>query len=550
MPIISLEGPEAVRIRKQNEYATWGSRNEENRVEPITNPAFDVPFRLNPGESIYTIGSCFARNVEGELLRSGFRIPVRELFAKPEFSELPTEIVNNFGTPSIFNEFAWAFGVKEYDEATNIVEVSKDKYVDLHMVNSIRPAALQLVRDRRRGLIDATRTLADCRVMIMTLGLVELWWDELSGNYLNTAPLPTLLKQWPNRFALHVLSYSECYDYLRNALDIAFKNAREDLSVILTISPVPMMATHRNMDVITANCYSKSALRTVAEQLIADDNRITYFPSYETISLSNREFSWSDDFVHVNKKMIALNVERMVNAFTGKEKRTAAILADLDVKEQEPADALHLAEQARIARVSGDSEFFKEHSDAAISSSAFALEYAKFLYDAQDYEKVLQVAEKDGRTEMTTLKARTLIAMGEAEAAREVIRPVCLQELKGIDHWRAYIDAIVAMQSKPALLEAEKEWLKWQPRNKGIIQAMIGRALRLMGDNEQAVDRLIKAAALPNRHIGTVIECAFCLVALKRHEEAAELLKGVVGNTDWQINRIARLKNQIENALK
>ncbi len=549
MPIISLNGPEAVRIRKNNEYATWGSRNEENRVEPIANPAFEVPFRLKSGETIFTIGSCFARNVEEELLARGFRIPIRDLFRKPEFKNLSTEIVNNFGTPSIFNEFAWAFGEKDFDEETNFLEVSKDKYIDLHMINSIRPSPLRLVQERRRGLINATRTLADCRVMIMTLGLVELWWDEVSQSYLNTGPLPSVLKQWPKRFSLHVLSFAECHDYLRRALDIAFANAKKNLSVILTVSPVPMMATHRNIDVLAANSYSKSVLRAVAEQLVAEDTRITYFPSYETVSLSNRRFAWADDFVHVNKEMIALNVERMADAFTGKQVNGAAVLPSLIVEAQESSDALLLAEQARMARISGDSKFFEDRVETAASSPAFALEYAKFLYDDQCYNEVLHLTENIDQVEAITLRTRALVAIGQPEEARDVIRLACRPNVKGTAHWRAYIETALALRSISALLEAEQEWLRAQPRSKGLIQALIGRAFRAMDEHELAIERLSAAALLPDRNDSTIIDFAIALVALNRHGEAADILEGVAGNTDWQTKQIVQLKKKINIAL-
>ncbi|MFN2259920.1 MAG: GSCFA domain-containing protein, partial [Parasphingopyxis sp.] len=299
MPLVSLSGPQALATRKSNPVAHWGDRNLENRVEPVTKPAFDVPFRLEPGEAIFTIGSCFARNIEHELAQRGFKIPMRDLFKTDAFKGLDTEIVNNFGTPSIYNEIAWAFGEQQFDYDLGFCEVSPGKFVDLQMVPGIRAASLDLVRARREGLFRATREMARCRIVIMTLGLVELWWDEEAQLYLNSTPLPSVLRNAPERFSLHVLNFEECRDYLQSAFEVMFRHGHEDLRVILTVSPVPMMATHRRTDVISANCYSKSVLRAVAEHLVEADERITYFPSYETVTLSNRKAAWNDDLVHV-----------------------------------------------------------------------------------------------------------------------------------------------------------------------------------------------------------------------------------------------------------
>ncbi len=113
MPLIRISSEIAVQNRKNNPFAQWGERGAPNRVEPIATPSFDVPFKLVHGEPIFTVGSCFARNVETELANRGFEIPARALFRRPEFSNLDSGIINNYGTPSIYNEFAWAFGERE-----------------------------------------------------------------------------------------------------------------------------------------------------------------------------------------------------------------------------------------------------------------------------------------------------------------------------------------------------------------------------------------------------------------------------------------------------
>lgn len=105
MAIMKISADEAVRNRK-NEFGAWGRRGEANRVEPIARPGFKVPFSLVPGESIFTIGSCFARNVENALVDRGFDIPARDLFTLPEFKDVHLSVLNNFGVPSIANELA------------------------------------------------------------------------------------------------------------------------------------------------------------------------------------------------------------------------------------------------------------------------------------------------------------------------------------------------------------------------------------------------------------------------------------------------------------
>ncbi|QLC26660.1 GSCFA domain-containing protein [Parasphingopyxis algicola] len=549
MPIIALNGPEAMRIRKANDLATWGSRTKENRVEPVAKPAFDTPFQLQPGEKIFTIGSCFARHVEGELVNRGFEIPMRDLFRKGAFEGLAPEIVNNFGTPSIYNEFAWAFGEQAFDEDKAIVEVGKDRFVDLHMVNSIRPGPFDEVLARRKGLLSATRSLADCRVLIMTLGLAEVWWDEEAQTYLNTAPLPTVLNAAADRFSLHVLDFAECHDYLKRALDIAFAHGRDDLRVILTVSPVPMMATHRRTDVITANSYSKSVLRTVAEHIVQADDRISYFPSYETVTLSDRRLAWMDDLVHVSKEMVGLNVDRMVDAFTGNPHPVERQLPATASLSNENAAALFLADQARSARALDDEAFFEEHRDEARKSPAFALEYAKFLFAKKDLEAALDILDNAQGVEAELLRASLLRATGAYDEAAAVAANVCRTNPKGQEQWRLRLDIAAARKDLEDIAVIEKEWLQAAPARRGIILSFVGSAFRRAGNDHEALDRLRDSGIDPADAEGFVaVEWAWALLSLQEYGEARGVIEKFVPRSDWQVNQVKQIRKKLAAA--
>src|SRR5262245_9788987 len=124
MPLFRMTAEEAVANRRSNASAYWGYRTSPNRVEPIAMPAFEVPFTLRTGEDIFTIGSCFARHIEDELQARGFEIPMRTLMARPEFQDVPFSALNNYGTPSIFNELAWALDpARPFDVDRHIVEI-------------------------------------------------------------------------------------------------------------------------------------------------------------------------------------------------------------------------------------------------------------------------------------------------------------------------------------------------------------------------------------------------------------------------------------------
>ncbi len=59
------------------------------------------------------------------------------------------------------------------------------------------------------------------------------------------------------------------------------------------------MATFSTEDVVLANTYSKSLLRTVAQEWAAAHENVHYFPSYEIVQNSDRLVAWEDDLRHV-----------------------------------------------------------------------------------------------------------------------------------------------------------------------------------------------------------------------------------------------------------
>src|SRR3546814_16075656 len=60
-----------------------------------------------------------------------------------------------------------------------------------------------------------------------------------------------------------------------------------------------MAQTFTNMDVFTANTYSKAVLRVAGQMLTARFPFVDYFPSYEMVMNSPRAMTWADDQVHV-----------------------------------------------------------------------------------------------------------------------------------------------------------------------------------------------------------------------------------------------------------
>lgn len=320
MPIEVIPGLAAIDTVKNNDVSSWPARGVENsRVDPIATPSFYPTFHVNQGEPIFTIGSCFARNVEQALMDRGFELPARDaLKDDPEFSTIGPNILNNYGVPSIYNEISWALGTKEFIPEQNFYETSPGKFVDIHLNQAIRPASYDVVNKRRAAIRAAYAAIKRCRVVIITLGLTECWYDSLTKLYLNTPPRRSIVRSEPDRFEMHVLDFQETVDFLYRTFDALKEHGHPELHVLLTVSPVPLTATHRKQDVMVANMYSKSVLRAAAEHVVAKYDFVDYYPSFESVLISQRDEVWEDDHVHIKKPIIVTNVTRMIHGYIGK----------------------------------------------------------------------------------------------------------------------------------------------------------------------------------------------------------------------------------------
>lgn len=314
MPLLSMDGDVALDTRERNSESRWPAPASENRLTPVAHPSFHPSFTFNRADKIFTVGSCFARNIEAHLHSLGFDLPALA-FTIEGWPGWPNGFLNKYVPHSILNEFRWALDPNAtfpFDEA--FIEVENGLWQDPHG-HYPAPASLEEVRRRREMSLEVTKQLADARVLIMTLGLVEAWWDEELGIYLNTRPPQSSIRRHPRRYRFHLLNYDDVIEAQEGIYDLLRSYGNPDLRILLTVSPVPITSTYTENDVLTANLYSKSVLRAAAEEFVRAHTNVDYFPSYESVTLSERSIAWQEDSVHVTRRLVRVNVERMIRAY-------------------------------------------------------------------------------------------------------------------------------------------------------------------------------------------------------------------------------------------
>lgn len=265
--------------------------------------AYDETVGIDREDDIFCIGSCFAKNIERKLIDAGFRVLSHPKFA-PISGEPFTALPNIFNVCSIVNEFRWGL--------TNAMPAPEDSFVADHQGYLYDPHSTvdtfrgrpNVVQQRRAGTTANMRRLRSCRIVVLTLGLVEVWYDRKSELYLNSTLPRFLMETDPERYVLRVLDYADCLTGLEDAWNLLRCYGRADAEIFLSVSPVPLAATFTPRDVLIANTYSKATQVAAACDFAQRHDNVHYIPSYESVVNSARRFAWRSDLRHVTEQMV------------------------------------------------------------------------------------------------------------------------------------------------------------------------------------------------------------------------------------------------------
>jgi hypothetical protein len=297
----------------QNVTSNSDARWNPDRFNPdVVKVANRPKFQLTRSATFFCIGSCFARNVEEHLIYQDIPVLSRKIICpREEWHARPNGIVNKFTTESMLNEARW---VGTPHAASDCLVETNAGWIDLQLAGGVQPVSLERGIERRRYLeTEYFRRILSSDIVIVTLGLTEIWQDERAGIYLNAAPSLWMVRREPERFSFSrtdVAANVAALEKLRALLRPAAK-------VVVTVSPVPLGTTFTTDDVLAANSYSKSTLRAAAQIFADAHDNVDYFPSYEMVMLSRRESTFAADVMHVNHAAVGSVVAAFLESYLG-----------------------------------------------------------------------------------------------------------------------------------------------------------------------------------------------------------------------------------------
>lgn len=239
-------------------------------------------FRIDPSDRIFVIGSCFAREIHKALSTRRFEVGGESLG-------------NKYSAFGILQTIRWALEGGFHER--HILPMTDGGWVDPHRhPQKTYATAQEAVLSHTTALDQAAAELREADVVVITLGLVEAWFDEALGVWLNDTPPIRRLSIPPSRFRPMRTTHAQNRDAFLKILDL-LGQLRSDLRIVISVSPVPLYATFFGEDVLVANAYSKATLRSVVSEAIAEikarnHSAIDYFPSYEMVTLSHPGHVW------------------------------------------------------------------------------------------------------------------------------------------------------------------------------------------------------------------------------------------------------------------
>jgi len=247
------------------------------------------PKFLDKNTRFFTMGSCFARNLAKSLIDRGYGAFHMEI----------SEYINTTFANKVFVD--WLSGA-------DIDPAIRDRIVELLPPQWSKENTLEIIRT--------------AGVFILTLGVAPAFFDRVTGDFVLPRPSALNSRVLAEKYLFRTTSVKENVDnvlYLINFI----RSISPDIKVVVTVSPVPILASFEYESAVQADCLSKSTMRLVAHEVVNNSNlsNILYWPSFEVFRWAGSNASnyyAADDGAawHVSEQKVAGTIKAFVDMFS------------------------------------------------------------------------------------------------------------------------------------------------------------------------------------------------------------------------------------------
>jgi tetratricopeptide (TPR) repeat protein len=247
------------------------------------------PKFIDKNTKFFTMGSCFARNLAGSLLKSGYAAHHMEI----------SEYINTTFANRVFVDW---LSDAEIDVAI------RDRIVELLPKGWSKENTLQIIRNSN--------------VFILTLGVAPAFFDRATGDFVLPRPSALNSRVLAEKYLYRTTSVQENVDNVLHLINF-IRSISPEIKVVVTVSPVPLLASFEYESAVQADCLSKSTMRLVAHEVVNNSKlqNILYWPSFEVFRWAGSNASnyyAADDGAawHVSEEKVAGTIKAFVEMFS------------------------------------------------------------------------------------------------------------------------------------------------------------------------------------------------------------------------------------------
>ena len=258
------------------------------------NEAERIPL-INKKTKIVSMGSCFALHVASFLKKNKYNYLVGEKYFKYLTSADWDMVYNTSCMKQIFQ-----YSFEKFEPLIRWWD--RGKVMDDPFRRQISYKKGTHENELKKHVKASHEVLSSCDVIILTLGLSEVWRDRRDkATFWRTPPIHLYDKKIHQ---FHIMNEKECLDDLILIHDL-LKKYNPECKIILSVSPVTLRATFRtDVDPVSANVYSKAVLRCAADQFSNMFDNVYYFPSFEFVTYGFENPYQERDNMHIKQDVI------------------------------------------------------------------------------------------------------------------------------------------------------------------------------------------------------------------------------------------------------
>lgn len=290
--------------------SSFWSKSVSLHETALVDPIIETKFRFEKDFKIASAGSCFAKQLSSRIKDLGINYIIKE---KPHslLNDSEVDLYNynsysaRYGNIYTISQLKQLFlrAYNDFEDNNHIIS-SQNNFIDAYRPR-IQPNGFsskeELKLDRKFHYKAVRSVFKELDVFIFTLGLTEAWRSSIDDTTFPICPLVVSESVKQSDYYLHNFTIEEIERDLAEFIEL-LTDVNKSAKIILTVSPVPLIATGNRKHVIVSNCYSKSLLRVAVGNISENYSNVDYFPSFEIINSIPGYFN--SDLRTVNQKGI------------------------------------------------------------------------------------------------------------------------------------------------------------------------------------------------------------------------------------------------------